>query len=305
MFTRTNYAPLEQAVDSLQNSKNIYDYYVANGFAGFWPSRFSTLASTILDNIVLAPTVLTYGIPLPNSKLTCEPLLMSVFNLDGNIKLNGLADIVSLAHEAKYHATGKFAAYSEGNTGLDNPAYVYEWVMKEDGSAWTIDDGAVNGGIVPIIYFKAAVGLLAISDTAFTENMAQYVESKLPSPSKGYSDGVDENGRVDNSDIDKTNGLIIEAAVFAVNNLPGPTSTGSSNPTSNLPIGDAAKDWYIIVFIGALFIAGAVAFIQVIVGVRKKNSRKLVNLCVNYSSAPPKSSFLLPLVAAVSSIVED
>ena len=38
VYNRTNYAPLQQAVDALTNSKNLYDYYVASGFAAFWPS---------------------------------------------------------------------------------------------------------------------------------------------------------------------------------------------------------------------------------------------------------------------------
>ena len=140
VYNRTNYAPLQQAVDTLASSKNLYDYYVASGFAAFWPSRFSSLASSILNNIVSAPTVSTYGISLPTSKLTGEPLLLSVFNLAPNVKLEGLAQQVYLAHEARYNATGKFVAFSEGNTGLNNPSYVYEWVVKQDGSTWTIDD---------------------------------------------------------------------------------------------------------------------------------------------------------------------
>jgi hypothetical protein len=278
VFNRTNYAPLEQNVESLTNSKNLYDYYVASGFAGFWPDRFGSLASSILDNIVSAPTVSTYGISLPTSKLACEPLLLSVFNLAPNVKLNGLADIVSLAHEARYRATGKFAAFSEGNTGLDNPPYVYEWVVKEDGSTWTIDDGAVSAGIAPIIYFKAAVGLLAISDTAFTENMVSYVESKLPTPSSGYSDGVDENGRVATSEIDKTNGMIIEAALYAINNLPNPTPTSTSNTTPtptnsvNPPDANPVSTWYVIIFIAALLGVGVVRVVQIIIDFRKKNT---------------------------------
>jgi hypothetical protein len=85
VYNRTNYAPLEQAVDALTNSKNVYDYYVASGFAGFWPSRFSDLASSILNNIVSAPTVSTYGVTLPSSKLMCEPLFLSIFNLSPNV----------------------------------------------------------------------------------------------------------------------------------------------------------------------------------------------------------------------------
>jgi hypothetical protein len=248
VFNRTNYAPLEQAVDGLTNSKNIYDYYVANGFAAFWPTRFTTIANSILNNIVSAPTVSTYGVTLPSAKLTGEPLLLSIFNLAPNAKLNGLADQIYSAHEARYNATGKFVAFSEGNTGLENPSYVYEWVAKDDGSTWTIEDVyQVKVNISPIIYFKTAIGLLAIHNTVFTENMATYIESKLPNPSNGYSDGIDENGRIDTADIDKTNGMIIEAAFYAINNLqssptptptlvnpvPSSTSTSTPKPTSS------------------------------------------------------------------------
>ena len=76
--------------------------------------------------------------------------------------------------------------------------------------------------------------------------MASYIESHLPNPTSGYSDGIDENGRVDTFDIDKTNGMIIEAAQYAINNLqtstptptqivtstPSPTSSSSPKPTS-------------------------------------------------------------------------
>jgi len=221
VYNRTNYAPFEQAVAALTNSTNLYDYYVASGFAGFWPSPFSTETNSILNNIVSAPTVSTYDVALPISDLTCEPVLLSVFNLAPNALLNGVANQLYLAQEARYNATGKFCAFSEGNTGLDNPSYVYEWVVTHNGSTWTIDSdtGQENVGISPIIYFKAAVGLLAMHDTSFTESMVSNVESKLPAPTSGYADGIDESGRVDTSDIDKTNGMIIGAALYAINNL--------------------------------------------------------------------------------------
>jgi hypothetical protein len=233
VYNYTNYAPLEQAVQTLTSSPSIYDYYVASGFAGFWPSAFSTLASSILNNIVSAPTLSTYGVTLPISDLTCEPLLLSVFNLAPNSELESLAYQVYLAQDAKYNATGEFVAYSEGNTGLDDPSYVYEWIVRSDGSTWEIDSdtGQTNVGISPIIYFKAAVGLLAMYDTTYTENMVSSIASKLPTPSDGYSDGVDDYGRVDTTTIDKTNGMIIAAALYAIDNPPSPTPTPTPTPT--------------------------------------------------------------------------
>jgi hypothetical protein len=126
-------------------------------------------------------------------------------------------------------------AFSEGNTGLDNPDYIYEWVVMEDGSTWVIDNGMYKIGLSPIIYFKSAVGMLAIYNTSFTKNMASYVESRLPTPTFGYADGIDENGRVDRTYIDKTNGMIIQAALYAINNLPSPSSTPTPSPVPGSP----------------------------------------------------------------------
>ncbi len=292
VYNRTNYASLQQAIDILTSSKNLYDYYVANGFAAFWPSRFSSLASSILNNIVSAPTVSTYGVSLPASKLTCEPMLLSVFNLAPNLKLEGLTEQVYLAHEARYNATGKFVAFSEGNTGLDY-SYIWEWVVKQDGSTWTIDNGQSNVEIVPMVYFKAAVGLLAIHNTPFTQIMATYIESQLPTPSSGYSDGIDENGRVDTSVIDKTNGMIIGAALYATNNLPNttPTPTHSSSPDNITPspsvvqpITDTLESWFVFLLIVGIIVVGCMLIVKSVVDDLRKNSVKrsyLIQLVVH------------------------
>ena len=73
--------------------------------------------------------------------------------------------------------------------------------------------------ITIIIYFKAAVGFLAICNTEFARNMVKYLEAHLPQPTNGYMDGIDENGRLVTTIIDKTNGLIISAARYAVENI--------------------------------------------------------------------------------------
>jgi hypothetical protein len=234
VYNRTNYAPVEQAVDALKNSKNLYDYYVASGFAAFWPSRFSSLSSSILNNILSAPTVKTYGVMVPSAKINCEPLFLSVFNLSPSAKLDSLADITYLAHEARYNATGKFSAFTEGGTGINDIPYVYEWLVKEDGSTWTIDFYGNNVDIVPIAYLKSAVGFLAMHNTAFTEKMVSIITS-LSIPTSGYWDGIDENGRIDISTGVLTNSMIIGAALYAISNLPNHTSSPTPTPISGNP----------------------------------------------------------------------
>jgi hypothetical protein len=281
VYNYTDYSPLEQAVNKLTGSTSLYDYYVASGFACFWPSTFSNLASSILNNIVSAPTLSTYGVTLPISDLTCEPLLLSVFNLAPNDELDSLANEVVLAQEARYTATGKFVAFSEGNTGLNGTSYVYEWIVNNDGSTWVIIDGNTGQavGISPVIYFKAAVGLLALSKSSFTEGMVSYIESKLPTPSDGYSDGVDDTGRVDTTTISSTNGMIIAAALYAIDNLPGPTPTEipspSLIPSSSGSVGSSGMNlldtWTVLLFVGAVIVVGLAQI--VVAGIRYGRER--------------------------------
>jgi hypothetical protein len=98
-------------------------------------------------------------------------------------------------------------------------------------STWAIEEvNHATVGISPIVFFKSAVGLLALHNRLFTEVMVSYIESHLSDPNSGYSDGIDESGRVVSINIDKTNGMIIGAALYAINNLPNPNS--SPTPTS-------------------------------------------------------------------------
>jgi hypothetical protein len=235
VFSKTNYSALEQAVNASVNSRCLYDYLIASGFAKFWPNRFNGLASTILNNIASAPTVSTYGAKLPTAKITCDHLFLSVFNIPYNQKLDTIAQLVYSAHFSRYTATGKYGAFSEGNSGLANPQYIYEWVVKDDGTTWQIEDVQFKKvDIAPVIFFKSAVCLLAMFNSSFTKNMVSYVESRLPLPTNGYSNGIDENGRVVSTIEGDPNGLIIQAAEYAISNetpLPTPTSSPSNTPT--------------------------------------------------------------------------
>lgn len=51
VYNRTNYELWKQEVEGLVSSTNIYDYYVARGFAGFWPTPFTSVADSIINNI--------------------------------------------------------------------------------------------------------------------------------------------------------------------------------------------------------------------------------------------------------------
>jgi len=233
VYNRTNYAPLEQQAASFSSLFSLYDYYAVSGFACFWPSQFSSEVNTILNTILSGPTVSTYGVQLPEvSELTCDSLFLSIFNLSPSDKLDSLAQLVYSADLNRYEATGNFGAFSEGNTGLSNPDYVYEFVV-DGGSTWVVDDTSFNSvGSSPITFFKSAVDLLAMFDSSYAESMASYVESELPSPTHGYSEGVDESGRVASDTDSNSNSLIIQAAKYAINSSPSPSPTPTPTPTS-------------------------------------------------------------------------
>jgi hypothetical protein len=224
---RSDYAAL---VPSIKNESyiatSIYAYYVASGFAGFWPNDLSDAPSMILNNMFSSENVTTYGISLPKAAISCDPLLCSVFELNNNdARLLAFARQVYLAHEAKYNATGVFVAFSEGSSV--STGFIYEWVVRPDGSTWNITNGAQTWyfDTNPIIYNKVAFSFLALYNTTFARNMVVYLEQSLPYPTSGYSDGADYNIDGNNRNLvsgvgSNTNGLILEAAVYAIQNNP-------------------------------------------------------------------------------------
>ncbi|MGD0996411.1 MAG: DUF3131 domain-containing protein [Candidatus Bathyarchaeia archaeon] len=253
VYNRTNYEPREESVDILLGEMlkgtrvpNIYDYYVTCGFADFWPERFSAEANAILNFIVSSPTVNYSGVVLPEAKLTSEPLLLYIFNFQQpNATMLNLTRQVYLAQEMRYNLTGKYTAFSEGNT--DSGLYVYEWVVLPDGRMWVLQTGDSNDvntdvvGVTPIVYLKAAVGFLAIYDTPYTQNMVSYILGRVPAPSSGYNDGVDETGQVVAASLGVGNSLIISAARYAVdNNVSVPFSCPMPSPSSTPIVDDSA-----------------------------------------------------------------
>ncbi len=216
---RSNYAALVPGIASWADSNSIYAYYVASGFASFWPDQLSNVPSEILSNIFSAGNVITYGVSLPLSSITGDPLLCSVFELNNNdTKLMALSWQVYAASDAYYCATGDYVAYGEGNGPL---GYMYEWVTMPNGNTWNITDGSgAYLNINPIVYTKVAFSFLALYNTPFARNMAIYLEQSLPTPTNGYSDGADNNGTLVKQVGSNTNGLILDAARYYIQNNP-------------------------------------------------------------------------------------
>ncbi len=231
IINRMNCATMLTEIDTLANSKNIYDYYVASGFAAFWPEK-ANITTSIINNILSAPKIDLHGVQLPVAKITCEPLLLSVFELpQPHLGVISLLKQVYLAHEAFYNETGHYRAFSEG---LATGQFVWEWVVLPDGRTWAVQKGeGLDHPIVPVIFSKVAFSFLALYKTQFARNVAVYLEKSLPPPYIGYYEGISENSESFTDQISvasatveaigsNTNGLIISAARHAIVNSAQP-----------------------------------------------------------------------------------
>jgi hypothetical protein len=222
-----NYSILERiATASMANSDvawrqagGLFKYFVAHGFKlfGFDSSTPVYNALKILKQAFDTSSVTTYGVQLPVLAITTEPLVLAVFTLDNDPLLMDLALRVYLAQQRRYENIGKFTAFTEGNTGLDNPNYVYEWIVTGDGKTWF-----VYPPTTPIIFFKAAIGLHAIFPRSYTRNVLDYLLTSFTDLNNGFQLGVDENGRLVDYWIDSTNAIALMAAEYAVRRIDTP-----------------------------------------------------------------------------------
>jgi hypothetical protein len=214
---RSNYSiVLTSLVSDSYTSKSIYAYYMARGYSSFWPQELNGVPERIMSNIFAAEITTTYGVSLPKAEISCEPLLCAFFETKNTSQLMSLTSQVYLAHEAYYNATGKYRAFSEGSAPQGN--WAYEWVVRPDGRTWAVlyGDGP-DLNIPPMIYIKTSVSFLSIFNTSYAKNMTIYLERNLPEPALGYGEGVDEEGTQLTHLSVHTNGLILEAAKYAIN----------------------------------------------------------------------------------------
>ena len=219
-YNRSNYAALVPGIYANSFSSNsIYAYYIYSGFASFWPSQLSAVPNRILSNILSSGITTTNNVTLPVSAILGDPLLCSVFDLNNSSQLMTLMRQVYLAHEAYFNTTGGYRAFSEGSSLSGH--WAYEWVVTPDNRTWVVlDEDNQPFDISPIIYTKVAMGFLAIYNTTYAYNMNVHIEKALPFPSNGYGEGVSEDGDPLTSPGSNTNGLILSAAKYALQNNP-------------------------------------------------------------------------------------
>ena len=217
---RTDYRIL---LEKWSGGRDLYAYLVAKAFQlwGFSEYRGVRVSLDEARWIETLPRINTYGgVELPQYTITGDPLLHCIFELPPEPYIDWLANVTYQAHLQRYLNTGKFVAFSEGNTDLNDPSYIYEYVVASPGGSWKTwvitAPGVGEVTLTPIIFLKMAVGLHSIYNSEYTREMVTYLLNLLTDTSKGYMDGVDESGRIVRTVVDKTNGILLAAARYAL-----------------------------------------------------------------------------------------
>jgi len=223
IVARADYARLARSSAAWRTTAGFYKYYVAHGFKFFGFDEYYPVEKALktFDEIKNGKHIDVYGVSLPVTEVTSEPILHTVFELDPGEDFMDYAYRVYLAQELRYKDTGKFTAWSEGNSGLGNPSFVYEWIVTPSGKTWVIAPKQVT----PIAFTRAAFGLHAIFNTTYTRTLVEYIDEKTGPqnidrlkrvlPFKGFLEGVRENGEVVLELIANTQIMIIESAFYA------------------------------------------------------------------------------------------
>ncbi len=219
---RSNYAAIVPSLASEEGSTSIYSYIICSGFASFWSSELGNVPTKILDN-VFSPAngnVTINGVVVPKSAITTDVLLIAFFDVNTtDSRLRTLMNQVYLAHEAYYTQTGKFRAFAEGPQLSSD--WQWGWVVLPDGKYWmALNSNYQEIDVPPIIYTKVAIGFLAVYNTTFSRNLCVYLERINIEPKSGFLVGADENGYPLNGFSILTNGLILGAAQYALQNNP-------------------------------------------------------------------------------------
>ena len=211
VLQRQNFTGL--ASDSYFSNNDFYVQYSAGGFQAFGiavPQLWN------LSNMEKGQFVDVYGESIPKTWVTAEPLVLSLLEGKPNQIFEEVSYKVFKAQEKRYEDTGVLTAFSEGMYPTGNN-YVYEWIVTGSGETWKsyyyqpwieVDD--------PAIFTKIAFAYYALYPSDYSKKLIDYVSSL--ETQQGFYEGYLESGGVIGFLSDKTNGMILQAARYALSN---------------------------------------------------------------------------------------
>lgn len=210
IVSRVNYKSL-----LISHPSGPYGYLCSWGFRSFGIGKYDP-EIMLKDMISCEGCPRIYGVQVPRV-LIGDPVALSVIVLGPTRNRIELMDIYTRAMEARYNNTGLLSAWSEGNTGLEDPSYIYEYASL-NGMSWVITaPGRGMVGSIPVEFVKTAAAMHAITPSWYTRLLLEELTSKTAS-SHGFYEGVADDGRVVDVLIDKTNAMIVASARYALSN---------------------------------------------------------------------------------------
>jgi hypothetical protein len=196
-----------------KTTSGAYAHYIAIGFQKFKLANYSHIIEKIkfYEMIERMEEIKSYGISLPKSWITYEPILLEVYELNNTRAKEFLEKLIQVS-KLRFKETSRLSAFSEG--AIDNqPYYIYEWIVANGHGTWIITDHEGKIINIPEVAFtKVALGIYAYEESDYSKLLIEKVLI-LTITDNGFYEGIFEDGTPIKILTDKTNSLILSIAL--------------------------------------------------------------------------------------------
>jgi hypothetical protein len=196
-----------------KTTSGAYAHYIAIGFQKFKLANYSHIIEKLkfYEMIERIEEIKSYGISLPKSWITYEPILLEVYELNNTRAKEFLEKLIQVS-KLRFKETSQLSAFSEG--AIDNqPYYIYEWIVANGHGTWIITDHEGKIINIPEVAFtKVALGIYAYEESDYSKLLIEKVLI-LTITDNGFYEGIFEDGTPIKILTDKTNSLILSIAL--------------------------------------------------------------------------------------------
>jgi hypothetical protein len=148
-----------------------------------------------------------------NNYVLSEPYILDGIETGFQALPKAYADRILGAQEARYQATNQLTAVTEDN--LDRPPYFVYGSLFVNGEPWaTITDTREKHNNLRFLSAKAAIGWHVLYNTAYTNQLLDFVQTNLKSE-QGWYNGFYESLKQPNKSLTaNNNGVILESLLY-------------------------------------------------------------------------------------------
>ena len=167
-----------------------------------------------------------------NNYVLSEPYILDGIETGFQALPKAYADRVLAAQEARYQATKQLTAITEDN--LDRAPYFVYNTLFVNGESWaTITDTRQNRNNLRFLSAKAAIGWHVLYNTAYTQQLFEFVQAKLKSETGWYNGFYESLNQPNRSLTANNNGVILESLLYK--KVGQPLTVWAGIPSSEQP----------------------------------------------------------------------